>query len=326
MLDAEQFLDRVVAPGNFLALAFKGQRGMWHRFFPRDRVREAVGLLHWATRQGIDCWHAVASYKDAELKTEKNRQYYVGKRTQENAEQLRCFWFDADIKRAGDNKDPSRVYPDLIAAIAALKPLKVSGFPLPNLWIRSGYGVHFYWVMEDALDRDAWTAYAEELKKLFIKHGLKGDVGVTTDSARILRPVEGVNYKDPTSPAPCYDMTPAILSPLLLTTAALDRLTTVVGLGGAAPNVPITQSLTKNAKSGMPRWETRPRSSFQRIAESCAQVTLSLAEEGVNDARELWHSMVGLAWFCDDRPAADAIGVKHTQYTPAGTDAEWRRD
>jgi hypothetical protein len=326
MLDAEQFLDRVIAPGNFLALAFKGaSRGMRHRFFPRDRVREAASFMRWATRQGMDCWHAVASYRDAELKTDKGQEKYFGARTQANAEALRCFWFDADIKRDGDNKDPSRVYPDLNAAIAALKPLKVSGFPLPNLWIRSGYGVHFYWVMEDALDRDTWTGYAEAFKQLLIKHGLKGDVGLTSDSARILRPVDGVNYKDPASPAPCYDMTPDGLKPFYPNTEVLPhlQLTTVVGLSGAAPNVPINQSLTKNAKAGMQR-DARPHS-FVRIVRHCGQAGRSLVERGANDDRELWHSMVGLAWFCDTRPAADAVGLAHPKYTPASTEAEWQQ-
>jgi hypothetical protein len=205
-VDLPQFLDRMVAPGNFLAVAFKSDRGLAHRFFPRADVNKAAGFLHWASDTAhMDTWYSPASYKTAtlEINEKTGKQNYKGERTQANVELLKSFWFDADIKRDGDNKDPARVFASVAEVAYWAKSFsKTTGIPMPNVWVRSGYGVHLYWTFADAIDRTTWQPYADALKAALVINNAKGDVGVVGDSARILRPIGTFNYK--ADPVPCF--------------------------------------------------------------------------------------------------------------------------
>ena len=108
-MDLEQFLDRMVAPGNFLALSTKGDRGLFNSFFPRDNLAAAAGHIHHhCDTLGRDTWYAVASYTSANL----DGNYYKGFRGKANVQALKLFWYDADISRMGDGKDPSKTYTD----------------------------------------------------------------------------------------------------------------------------------------------------------------------------------------------------------------------
>ena len=87
---------------------------MSQRFFPRDDVASAAKFLRWCSNKGMDAWYAVASFVTAmpDGLDPLGIQRYTGARTKENAQALRCFWLDADIKRPGDNKTPAQAYAD----------------------------------------------------------------------------------------------------------------------------------------------------------------------------------------------------------------------
>ena len=62
-MSAEQFLARVVGPGNYACITWKApDRGMVQRFFPRDRLSEAARLAKWAAGKGADAYFALAGY------------------------------------------------------------------------------------------------------------------------------------------------------------------------------------------------------------------------------------------------------------------------
>jgi hypothetical protein len=204
-MDAEQFLDRVVAPGNFIAVAYKPPgRGMGHKFFRREDVGQAAGYIRWAGKKGIDVWHGMASYADAQAKiNDRGQQEYTGERLQTNTQQIRAFWMDLDLKRNGDGKDPAKVYANIGAAVTWLKAfVATTNMPLPNIWVNSGYGLHLYWVTEDPMPVATWKPYAEALKAAVMATGGLADLVVIADSARILRPPQSANMKDPANPAP----------------------------------------------------------------------------------------------------------------------------
>ena len=97
------------------------------------------------TSHECDVWHAVASFKTN------------GSRTQANAENLRCFWYDADISRPGDGKAADTVWQTNVELIEWLWSVR-GDLPMPNLWMSSGYGMHLYWVLDTALP--AATGYS----------------------------------------------------------------------------------------------------------------------------------------------------------------------
>ena len=333
-MNLEQFLDRIIAPGNFFAVAYKGDwPGIAHRFFPRTDIADAARYLSWATNKGWETWYAMASFTSATIQEKDGRKKLIGPRTQDNAQALKTFWVDADIKRVGDKKDPARVFADegeVIAWVGAFT--KATGIPRPNVWVKSGYGLHLYWTYQHALDRAAWQPYAEAFKAALVRHGFKGDINVVADSARILRPPDTWNYKVQGQPASCYEFYPSKLTapdypnPVLLD--AIEKLgfytappptlqahppTTVVARSSNTP-------VANNAKAGM---SARPRD-FALIAANCEQVHHSLQAGGTGDSRDLWFHLVTLTVFCENgRAWAHAVSQDDPRYTQAETDREF---
>lgn len=201
-MDTATFLASVVAPGSFFAVCYKGVgKPMGTRFFPRANTQEAAAFIRWCDGKGMDVWFSPASFKLAEAKGHDpmGNPKYKGERTHPNVDRLQCFWYDADIKRDGDGKDPSRVFASLNDVKSWLAELKI---PQPNLAVRSGYGVHLYWLLDRAHTRIEWQTRADWFKAMLIAHNAPGDVHITGDASRILRPPNTRNHKIPEQPMP----------------------------------------------------------------------------------------------------------------------------
>ena len=201
-MNAQQFLDRMVAPGNYLVIAYRTTKGLHHQFFPRNDTTEAARLIT-ATASRTDVWYLPRVTIARRLRQQSRAAVYRGV-LRKTFKPLNAFWFDADIKRTGDGKKPGKVFADLNEVVHWVKDFSTAtGIPLPNVWVNSGYGVHLYWTLTTALPRDQWKPHAEALKAALIKHGAKGDTSVVADSARLLRPIGTFNYKGPSNPTPC---------------------------------------------------------------------------------------------------------------------------
>jgi hypothetical protein len=321
-MNLEDFLDRVVAPGNWLAVAYKDQtwNNLAHRFFERPKITDAAGYLR-ALGRKMDTWFAVASFDQAALHT--NGKKFIGKRTRENAQQIKSFWADADIKAAHDGKDPAKVFASEAEAVMWATAFgKATGIPIPNIWIKSGYGLHIYWSFEDALDVDTWRGYAEALKAALIANNFKGDVNVVADAARILRPPETQNFKVPANPVPCFEFVPHRLTKPDYPNVALLPILGKLPTYKPAPKTTTTRSgsTIANARAG---FTARPRD-FEIMAANCAQVGQSLVTHGLTDHHDLWWRMLKLAEVSEDgRTWAHEVGSAHPTYTQADTDAEY---
>src|SRR5215467_921795 len=126
MSELASFLDRMIAPGNFICVAYKAANGMRQSFFPRDQVDDAAEFLTTQSNAGHDTWFAPASF-------------ITKKRSQATAQALKAFWFDADILRPGDGKDATKAFADeaeLKRWVASF--CRTTGVPLPNVWVKSG--------------------------------------------------------------------------------------------------------------------------------------------------------------------------------------------
>jgi Domain of unknown function (DUF927) len=314
-MDRPGFLDRIIAPGQFLAVTAKPANGaMVQRLYPRKNIAAADRFLQGQQDSFCDSWYAMASFLAS------------NSRKQENVEAIKCFWYDADVMRQGDGKDATKAFASQTDVLFWVKQFgAATGLPLPNLWVCSGYGFHLYWLMEDALDLASWQPYAEALKAALIAHGARGDASVVADGARILRPIGSLNFKDPANPVPTYELDrltkPDYPNAMLLNAIkALPSFTINVkpGLTGIPPQP--AAGLTSNARKNIAR---RPYH-FDVIASHCGQVARSLDEGGANDGRQIWHTLVTLARFCaDGRYWAHEVGNQHPQYTTAGTDKEY---
>jgi hypothetical protein len=337
----EDFLARVVPDGNHVAICHKGQTGgMAQRFFPRDKLGDAAGYIRWAVKQRMDVWYGVASYREAALDEKK---VFRGERTQDNTQALQVLWYDADISRPDDGKAPGKAFADEVEFETWLAAFcAATGLPRPSIIVNSGYGRHCYWVFEDPLAPDDWQLYADAFKTALLAHGAKGDVSITTDSARILRPPESLNYKVPADPKPVEVLevrgeipNDTLCEPLRPFMGAAKQhapktntgnVVKLAGLTGPPPALAQQRqsTLTAAAQAGIPPGRTH---SFERIATKCPQVKRSLATGGEGDPYPLWYTgFLNLAHFCGDgEHYAHEISKGDPRYDVAKVDAELQR-
>jgi hypothetical protein len=110
---------------------------------------------------------------------------------------LKSIWVDIDVK-AGD---PRHYHTEAEALKAILLFGKTVGLPDPSAIVRSGGGLHIYWIGREALTPQEWLPYAQGLKTLLFANKVFADTVVTTDAARILRIPGTLNHK-PKYPQP----------------------------------------------------------------------------------------------------------------------------
>lgn len=338
--DAEQFLARVVGPGNYAVITWKdpSRDGMAARFFPRDRVSDAAGFARWVSGKGSDAYFGVAGFLEAipDGNDARGKPKFRGTRVVENVDHLRALWIDIDVKRAGDNKTKS-IYADRREALAWLLGfINATGLPPPNLWVDSGYGYHVYWILEDALTRAEWQPYADALAAAIRVHGFKCEAGISSDAARILRPPGTMNCKGGTQvPVRVLDKQSRGDYPNEL---VLDKLRPYVGI--ATPTTVVqnaSSALAGGAASaafagtGAPNMNAAAQANmpvarqheFAKIAMQCEQVKQSLAAQGNGDHYQLWYlGFLSLAHHCvDGDQFVHEISKGDPRYTQQQTDA-----
>lgn len=347
-METAQFLARVIPPGPYFAICYNkspGKKGGFGtRFFPEGRFADAAGFTAWGSARGWDVYHAQASFRvaSADGQDARGQPKFRGERTQANAVRLRSFWMDLDVSRPGDGKPPGAAFANAGQALSWLTKFRAAiGLPRPNLATSSGYGLHVYWVLEDALTAAEWQPHAEALKAAMLAHGFTGDAGITADAARLLRPPGTANHKTAT-PAPVLvlervsagdipnaDMLGALAKFAHLAPPGKARPAGPAGpraaaLGGGTVS-PIFGNLAgapnMNAAAALPAPPVRPHS-FAKIAQGCPQVAASLADHGATDLYPLWYlGHLTLAHFCaDGADYVHPISSGHPGYTPAATD------
>ena len=100
-----------------------------------------------------------------------------------------------DLDCGTDKAEEGKGYTTASEARAALtKFVEATGLPQPMV-VCSGYGLHVYWPLGEAISKENWLRYANKLKALTKERGLLADPSVTADIVRILRVPGSKNYK-----------------------------------------------------------------------------------------------------------------------------------
>lgn len=160
---------------------------------PCDTVDDLAGAVQRADRMKQDAYYALASFHKRTYQVTTPRGHTKTRsRTQDNAKTLKAFWLDIDC-------GPAKPYTTQKDALQAIKPVFTEGdhpLPRPTYIVNSGYGLHLYWVMDRDIPVAQWSRVATALKAVVSHLGIKADVDITADSARVLRPPGTHNYKD----------------------------------------------------------------------------------------------------------------------------------
>jgi len=143
-----------------------------HQFL--ENINEAQPHIDRWLDKKADIFFALATFKEP------------GKREAVNAKVIKSLFIDMDgytTKKAA-----------ALALDAFLKKTGLDVFGAP--WVvASGGGIHCYWPLTQELEIDVWKPVAEKLKRLCVQEGMKIDMAVTADAARVLRIPGTTNFK-----------------------------------------------------------------------------------------------------------------------------------
>lgn len=292
-------IDSVVPSiGTYCLTTIQG-KAIVQTFYDSKDVLVAAGLE--ASEQGKNAYYAMASFKDA------------NGRTQENVLRLKAFWLDVDCK----NKDPQKDYANKDDGIQAIQEFcKRHSFPRPTV-VDSGNGWHVYWVLDSEVEKDEWQPVADKLKALCLGDGLRIDPACTADSARILRIPDTKNYRfDPPSDVKVMMVGNPVmfeafkgLIDLGLTTADIKPTLKIAGTPTKKQMSAVTKALISNSTS-----------SFKKImmksvaGNGCTQLLDGFHDQATIE-EPLWRAVLSVAQHCSDGASAiHLVSNKHPDY------------
>lgn len=188
-----EFLRAVWPDDGFYCIAVKLEHGgYWHTV--HHTVEQAAEFVA-KHRDNKDIYFCIHSLKEEQVWNPRKRDPKTGEmgawsiRTKPNMREARVFFFDLDVGQ-GEGK-----YPSVGAAVNELwRFCNEALLPTPMI-VKSGGGVHVYWVLEDSIQTHQWAVYAERLRALAEAHDFMVDPARTTDTASILRVAGTYNLK-----------------------------------------------------------------------------------------------------------------------------------
>lgn len=127
--------------------------------------------------EGREVYYGCASYQDSSRAKDVR-----------NIHSIKSFYLDLDCGKESGYATKQ----DAIKGLAEF--CSDTKLPMPTL-VDSGFGIHAYWPLVDAVDYNTWKPIADAFKKKTIEKNLKADNVVTADGARILRIPETTNKK-----------------------------------------------------------------------------------------------------------------------------------
>jgi hypothetical protein len=262
-------------------------------------IPELLELIKDADAVGHTAYHACAGYIEARRnprETPHGQRRYG--RTKRNARCAKAFWCELD---AG----PGKPYPDWKAAACAVAEFcRATGMPRP-LIVLSGFGIHVYWPLLEALDPETWERYARGLKALCVKHGLHADPARTADITSVLRTPGTHHRKSGERLVQCgkffgpYALEQFAIFLSVVSEAAPKGANIEEELGPRPPHLAhrpfegVTEKLLRSLST------TYEPSFAGLIAEHCEQVRVLRDSRG-NLREPDWFACLGVLAFCED--------------------------
>jgi hypothetical protein len=244
------------------------------------------------------------------------------RRNAASATYLKSIWLDIDVK-------PGRTYDTLEAAVDALLAFCTAAkLPLPTASIRSGGGLHVYWISNRPLTVAEWRPYAEGLKAEAKKH-LLCDLGVIADAARVLRIPDTVNRKLADNPRPVtiitlrpddHDFSKPEFRRLadLVTTPSAPVSAPVTELPDFAKNGPMSQAFNSMPASNplSDIYDKNILLSPERVEQECLHFKDCKTSHGAKHSEPLWAQTILATTFFEN---GEALAHEYSDGYPAYT-------
>ena len=283
-----EFLQRVLPTKGVYCTFFNGPRGKIQRF--HDTVEAAESAIQRADSVGQNTFFAVSTFHDGSSRRKTNMAY------------AKVLAIDVDC---GAGK-PFDTWKDGLKALSEF--LTTMKLPAP-LIIRSGNGLHVYWVLDEALSREEWEPLAYALKSATKEKDFKVDASLVGNASQVLRPVGTRNHKDIDNPKPVL----AILDRGDTTVAAMRKALSyyLQPKQGSKKPSPLLDSLAVTSDL--------PPAVASVVQRKCAQV--NWAANNQDEVPEpMWYALIGVAAFCEDpESTAVAWSKDHPGYSEEDT-------
>jgi len=305
-----EFLRRIWPERGLYVLARLTSKGMRHTVC--ESIEEAAARALEYDSQGVTTYHACAAFREREVITVKpNGQEWHQVRIHKNVRALKCFFMDLDVEPGNSKKFESQEE----AINSAVDFCQATNLPLPMI-VSSGGGIHLYWTLTYEIQPELWQPVAEGLKSLSGAHLFKADPAVTSDSARILRPVGTHNRKS------------GVAVPVELIANAdpvgFDRFRQLVlqavharGLKPPADPVRKVTASTEELNQAFAVKQDFPPCSGIKVAERCAQLGKMRDTRG-NISEPHWYA--GIQLLCHSIEGDDLIHTWSSGYAGYSTD------
>ena len=176
---------------------------IWHSAYTDiDSLnRAAISKAH--STDVFYCYGSTKGWGEKEGKGGK----YKSIRFRENMAAFKSFVLDIDV----DIQDQSKHATRKEALTDFYEYCAQSRFPLPSLIVKSGSGLHLYWVLENDITAKDWLCHAKGIAAEFEANKKQrkcfADLTRVADPAGLLRPVGTVNYKSNTLVEFAHDTT-----------------------------------------------------------------------------------------------------------------------
>ena len=256
-----------------------------------------------------------------------------------NATALKAIWIDVDIK--ADDPKHYGTGPEALKAVLAFQTRV--GLPPPSAIVHSGGGLHIYWISTTPLLPNEWEPYAQGLKALLIKEGIKCDSGLTTDRARLLRVPGTLNHKPEYNPprevkllttvVQQYDFAKLDFLKDHVAEVSQKKTPTVVPLlaegrtwkNFGKPHPDFAQLAGEPGLGAGLEQDHKPLDPFP-IFKQCGFYRNALANGGKDYDQTLWmYSILGTTFMENGKAFAHEISKGHATYSPNDTDAMYDR-
>lgn len=281
-MDTLDFLGRVLpSDGLYCVASFEpGDDRPRHGYF--DSVEKLTQVIQSLNGRGQNTYYAISTFKEK-------------RRKQDFVDRTKVVAIDVDCGVAKNGKP--KPFPDAQAGAKALVEfVKACGLPMPMI-VSSGNGLHVYWILTEAVDPNRWLPLAHAMKAACLHHNFTPDIGVTGDSARILRPIGCVNPhggKTATLVRDAADVT-------------YDQLWSVLSAytSGSSYEPPVQQGTGSKLLDALAIKHEYAPTKPQKVIDSCQQVRWGV--ENQNDVNEpFWWKLMGIAAYCEN-PVETAI-------------------
>ena len=258
-----------------------------------------------------DTYFALAAFK------------HSGNRTAENAKVMRSFFLDLDCAEAGP-KTYATKEEGMAAFTAFVEKTGLDALGAP-LMVDSGGGYHVYWPLTANVDIATWKPVAENFKRLCRQEGMKIDMSVPADAARVMRVPGTTNWKrvrkynitlpvvvlqEPSPEVFLFDDFAKIVRDNLIDIPPVQDFEAIPG---KKPTLPATANTLKLFENSSTFFKTILNKSTK--GDGCGQLVHYLENASEDGMEPLWRGWLSIATKCEDGVKASNFLTERHPYT-----------